>query len=179
MTNPTTAPDDEAARVRGYLVSQANRLDIPDLVAKVRTDSAVLEAAGAAVPANRFNDRPADGEWSAAEVWTHVLQMSENGAASITGIIESGAKPAPARDVISGDTRSGLTSSAEYWQTYIAVREKLYARVLAAKGDEHLDVKINHMTFGDFSWREWLLFMRVHDLDHMRQLQALTQAFAG
>jgi hypothetical protein len=29
------------------------------------------------------------------------------------------------------------------------------------------------------SWREWLLFMRVHDLDHMRQLQAITQHFAG
>ncbi len=182
MTNPATPAanaDDEAARVRGYLVSQANKLSLADLVAKVRTDSAALEAAGAAVPAARFNDRPADGEWSASEVWTHILQMSENGAASITGIIESGAKPAPARDVISGDTRSALTTSAAYWQTYITVREKLYDRVLEATGDEHLDVKISHMTFGDFSWREWLLFMRVHDLDHMRQLQALTQAFAG
>ena len=181
MTSPATPVDDEAARVRGYLISQANKLSLTDLVTKVRTDSAALEAAGAAVPAARFNDRPGEGEWSAAEVWTHVLQMSENGAASITGIIESGAKPAPARDVISGETRSALTNSEAYWQTYIAVREKLYARVLEAKGDEHLDVKISHMTFGDFSWREWLLFMRVHDLDHMRQLQALAlaQAFAG
>jgi len=39
-------------------------------------------------------------------------------------------------------------------------------------------VKMKHPWFGEFSWREWLLFMRVHDLDHARQLQAIAAAFA-
>ncbi|MBK9341723.1 MAG: hypothetical protein IPN07_01475 [Dehalococcoidia bacterium] len=50
--------------------------------------------------------------------------------------------------------------------------------MLQAKGDEHLDVKMTHSWFGEFSWREWFLFMRVHDLDHMRQLQAIAAALS-
>jgi len=42
-----------------------------------------------------------------------------------------------------------------------------------------LQVKITHRQFGPLSWREWLLFMRVHDLDHMRQLQAISRHFAA
>lgn len=173
-----TMPAAESERVRSYLIAQANKLSLPELVEKVRTDSAALEAAGAAVPAGRFNERPAEGEWSAAEVWTHVLQMSDHGASSITGILDSGAIPQRASDVISGETRAGLNDSAAYWRAYLDIREPFYDRVLRASGDEHLGVKMNHPMFGDFTWREWLLFMRVHDLDHMRQLQAIAAAFA-
>lgn len=173
-----TMPAEESARIRSYLIAQAAKLSIPDLVEKVRTDSAALEAAGASVPAARFGQRPADGEWSAAEVWTHVLQMSEHGASSIIGILDEGKLPERARDEISGETRAGLSTSADYWNAYLAIRNPLYARVAKASGDEHLDVKINHPDFGDFSWREWFLFMRVHDLDHMRQLQSIAAAFA-
>lgn len=172
-----TAPVNENERIRGYLIAQANKLSVPDLVAKVRTDCAPLRDAGASVPASRFAERPAEAEWSAAEVWTHVLEMSEHGARSITGILDSGVLPERVRDQISGATR-GFSSSEEYWQAYTAIREPFYERVLKASGDEHLDVKMTHPMFGDFSWREWLLFMRVHDLDHMRQLQAIAGAFA-
>lgn len=168
-----TMPAAESDRIRSYLVAQANKLSIPELVEKVRTDSAALRDAGAAVPAAKFEQRPAEGEWSAAEVWTHVLQMSEHGAAAITGILDEGKAPERARDVISGETRSSLGDSEAYWQAYLAVREPLYERVARASGDEHPELKINHPMFGDFTWREWFLFMRVHDLDHMRQLQQI------
>ena len=173
-----TMPASESDRIRSYIVAQAAKLTIPELVEKVRTDSSALQEAGESVPAARFRERPGEGEWSAAEVWTHVLEMSEHGAAAITGILDTGVRPARARDVISGETRAGLDTSTAYWDAYLAVRNPLYERVTKANGTEHLDVKINHPMFGDFSWREWFLFMRVHDLDHMRQLQALAAAFA-
>jgi hypothetical protein len=172
-----TMPAAESDRIRGYLIAQANKLPIPELVEKVRTDSAALRTAGAAVPARRFKEPPAEGEWSAAEVWTHVLQMSEHGAASITGILDRGAIPERARDVISGEARAGLDDSEAFWKAYLAVREPLYERVARARGDEHPELKMNHPMFGDFTWREWFLFMRVHDLDHMRQLQSIAAAF--
>lgn len=167
----------ESERIRSYLIAQANKLPLPELIAKVRSDCLPLREAGAAVPAPRFTERPAEGEWSAAEVWTHVLEMSEHGARAITGILDSGELPERARDVISGETRAQLLDSEAYWQAYTAVREPLYERLARATGDEHPDVKILHPMFGEFTWREWLLFMRVHDLDHMRQLQAITAAF--
>ena len=78
-----TMPAAESERIRAYLIGQATKLTIPELVEKVRTDLAALKAAGESVPGNQFDARPAEGEWSAAEVWTHVLEMSEHGARSI------------------------------------------------------------------------------------------------
>jgi hypothetical protein len=169
----------EAERVRVYLLTQANKLTIPELVAKVRADTAPLREVAASVPAARFFGRPTPDEWSAAEVFTHILDMNDRGANAIQNILEGGALPSTLNDLMTGGTRDGLATAADYWQAYQLKREALLARVLEAKGDEHLDVKITHSTFGPFSWREWLLFMRVHDLDHMRQLQSLATHFAS
>jgi uncharacterized damage-inducible protein DinB len=171
-----TTADSEAERVRGYLVTQANKLSIPELVDKVRRDTLPLWDAAAAVPLARFTQRPGVEDWSAAEVLTHVLDMTERGATAIETVIAEGRIPPPIRDELRREQRAGLTEAADYRRVWDARREQLYERVLAARGDEHLDVKITHQTFGSFSWREWLLFMRVHDLDHMRQLQSIAGA---
>jgi len=167
----------EAQRIRGYLVTQAARLSIPDLVAKLRRDVLPLRAAAGRVPADRFDERPADGEWSAAEVFTHVLEMTEFGDAAICAIITDGRAPGRVRDVVSGRVAAGLSTSEDYWRTFETLRESFYTRVLQARGDEHLDVTIPHPTFGPLNWREWMLFMRVHDLDHMRRIEALADRF--
>ena len=174
-----TMPVEEAERVRSYLLSQANRLSVPDLVDKVRTDTQPLRDAAAAVSPDRFQDRPGPDDWSAAEVIAHVLDMNEAGAAAIAGILDTGERPAPIADEMQHVVRRDVHNADDFWRLYAPRREQLYARVLQAKGDEHLDVKITHRDFGELSWREWLLFMRVHDLDHMHQLQALAQHFAG
>ena len=174
-----TTPDDESQRIRSYLVTQAQKLTIPELVAKVRNDTTPLREAAVAVPAGRFSERPGPDDWSAAEVCTHVLAMNEQGASAIEGILDRGALPPRITDQMAKGARPGLQRAAEYWEAFTARRERLYERVLRASGDEHLDVKIGHPMFGPFSWREWLLFMRVHDLDHTRQLQAIARHFAG
>lgn len=138
-----------------------------------------LRDVAATIPSPRFAERPAPSEWSAAEVFTHILDMNERGAAAIEGILDHGQMPAALRDDVTGETRPGLHDADDYWRTFQAVREPLLDRVLSARGDEHLEVKITHSWFGDFTWREWLLFMRVHDLDHMRQLQSISAHFAG
>jgi len=171
------APTDEDLHVRSYLLAQANKLGIPELVTKVREDTASLHAVGAAVPGAHFSERPAPEEWSAAEVYTHIIQVNERGARAIEGILDHGTIPGPISDTVSGETRTDLVTAEDYWRVYHARRELLLARVLRASGDEHLDIKIIHRQFGALSWREWVLFMRVHDLDHMRQLEAITRHF--
>src|SRR5581483_5959748 len=131
-----TTPASEAERIRGYLISQANKLSIPDLVAKVRTDSAALQDAAAAVPPERFDQRPGTDDWSAAEVFTHVLDMTENGARAIEGIIATGAAPPRIRDEMRHEQRGDLRTAADYWQVFEARRNQLYERVLGARGDE-------------------------------------------
>lgn len=174
-----TTQQAENERVRGYLISQANKLGIPQLVEKVRHDTLPLREAAAAVPPDRFFARPSLDDWSAAEVLTHILEMNERGARAIEGILDHGTLPPPINDEMSGATRDGLRNAEAYWGVYQSRREELLQRALRATGDEYPEVTITHNQFGALSWREWLLFMRVHDLDHMRQLQALTQHFAG
>jgi len=169
----------ESERVRSYIIAQANKLSLPELVAKVRADTASIPEAAAAVPAAKFFERPGPEDWSGAEVFTHILDMNDIGAASIGGILDGGAVPSTVRDLMTAGTREGLTTPEAYWQAYLETREPLLARVLEARGDEHLDVTITHPMFGPFTWREWLLFMRVHDLDHMRQFQSIGAHFAS
>ncbi len=169
----------EDQRIRSYLTSQAHKLSIPELVEKVRRDVLPLQEAAANVPPDRFYERPGAGDWSAAEVLTHILEMNDQGARAIAGILDRGTLPPPVDDVMTGETRAGMRTAADFWRIYLDRREQILTRVAQAAGDEHPEVKITHRQFGALSWREWLLFMRVHDLDHMRQLQAIAQHFAG
>lgn len=173
------AQPSESERVRSYIIAQANKLTLPELVAKVRADTRPLREAAAAVRPEKFFERPTSEDWSAAEVFTHILDMNDVGATSIEGILDGGAVPSTVSDLVTGGTRKSLETAEQYWASYEATRERLLGRVLEARGDEHLDVTITHPTFGPFTWREWLLFMRVHDLDHLRQLQAVGAQFNG
>ena len=42
-----------------------------------------------------------------------------------------------------------------------------------------VDVVWDHPFFGPLNWREWLLFLRVHDLDHARQVASINEALAA
>jgi uncharacterized damage-inducible protein DinB len=166
----------EGERIRSYLQAQAHKLTIPELADKVRRDMEQVREALTAVPADAFSTRPAQGEWSANEVAAHLTSSSAALAEGIRGAIDSGATPAGATDRIepTDEQRSG----EEWWRTLLSDREAILARARQASGDEHLDIKWNHPMFGDLNWREWLLFMRVHDLDHTRQLQSIAAQLA-
>jgi hypothetical protein len=57
-------------------------------------------------------------------------------------------------------------------------REALFERVLRADPTARLDKRIEHGMFGTLNWRETLLFLRLHDLDHARQLEKNAAALA-
>jgi hypothetical protein len=58
-------------------------------------------------------------------------------------------------------------------------RGVLFAKVLAADPAASPDARIEHRMFGPLSWRETLLFTRLHDLDHAGQLQKIATALAA
>ena len=57
-------------------------------------------------------------------------------------------------------------------------RAALFERVRAAEPDSRLEGTVEHPFFGPLNWRQTLLFMRIHDLDHAGQLQAIAAALA-
>lgn len=169
-----TTLSEEQLRVRGYLQAQAAKLSIPDLVEKVRADQEQVRAAAFAVPADRFGECPADGEWSANQVMAHVVDGAVRVDQAIRSVIDQGAIPPRLEDVIRLDVP--LRPAGDWWQDLVAARSRLFERLTGSSGDEHLDVTWQHPFFGPLNWREWLLFLRIHDLDHARQMQAITEA---
>jgi len=169
--------EEEVARVRSYLASQAMRRTPQQLIETLREAHRQLLAAAAAIPDAAFHTTPQEGEWSAADVLAHVRTIAAIDERSICSVIERGEQPPNVDDTLeqapTSATREQLLADIE------ALRERLMAVVSRADPQAHLDIIWGHNEFGNMNWREWLLFARVHMLDHARQLQAISAALAS
>ncbi|HKV02297.1 MAG TPA: DinB family protein [Ktedonobacteraceae bacterium] len=168
--------EEEVARVRSYLASQAMRRTPEQLIEALREAHGQFLEATAAIPDAVFSTPPREGEWSAADVLEHVRAIAAIDERSIPAAIERGERPSDVRDVIEpaqpGATREQVIAEIN------GLRERLIAEVLRADPQAHLDIVWAHSEFGQMNWREWLLFARVHTLDHTRQIQAISAALA-
>ena len=165
--------NDEERRIRGYLQAQGAKLSPADVIDKVRAAMADLRRAALAVPAGRFEERPAPEEWSGHEVMAHVVDAGRHFGDQIVAILD-GQPRAAAREA----ERDVRRSAAEWCAILERERDALFTRVLAADPQARLDETIEHRMFGPLNWRETMLFMRLHDLDHVGQLQKIAAALA-
>ena len=168
--------EEEVARVRSYLASQAMKRTPEQLVTALHDAHRQFLAATAAISDEHFRTLPQEGEWAAADVLTHVCRIAALEEQSIRTMIEQGKQPAPIADSIVQApveaTREALL--AELDQS----REQLFALVLQADSEAHLDTTWAYSDFGPMNWREWLLLARLHELDHVRQMQAIATALS-
>ncbi len=169
----TQAMNEEFARIRGYLQSQGAKLSPEEIIGKVQAAMADLHKAAAAVPTARFADRPAPEEWSANEVMAHVVEAGRHFGGAITRVLD-GQAPGQPRDVAARDTTP--RPLAEWWTLLEQDRTALFARVRSVHPMSRLEATIPHPFFGALNWRETLLFMRLHDLDHAGQMGKLVSA---
>jgi hypothetical protein len=168
---------DEEKRIRSYLEAQGVKLSPAAIIEKVRAAMADLGAAAAAVPAARFTERPAAGEWSANEVLGHVVAAGAYFGEGIVSVLDGSPPPPPMTD--QGAVGAPVRSAGEWSEVLARDREALFARVLRADPLVNLERPIEHGMFGTLNWRETLLFMRLHDLDHARQLEKIAAALTA
>ena len=164
------------ARIRDYLQAQGAKLEPAAIVDKVRAAMADLRKAAAKVPPDRFAERPAPEEWSGNEVLAHVVSAGRFFGGAIVAILDGAAAPSAPRE------RPPVTEtrSAPEWLAALEQdREALFARVARAEPRSRLDATIEHFMFGPLNWREALLFLRLHDLDHAGQLEKIAAALAA
>jgi hypothetical protein len=165
---------EEQQRIRSYLTSQAAKLTPAAIVDKVRQAMADLREAAAAVPAARFSERPAPEEWSGNEVMAHVLAADRYFSGGIVSALDG--LPAPPRAEGRGIEGAPVRPAAAWCDDLERAREATFARALAADPSAHLDRLVEHGMFGMLTWRETLLFHRIHDLDHAGQLRKIAAA---
>jgi len=164
----------EQLRIRSYLQAQAAKLTPTEIAAKVRADSEQLRAAAAAANAVDVTRRPAASEWSVNEVLKHLHEASARVNRSILAAALRGEQPGPIRDSI--EQTSEVRTPGEWVAAIMAEREELFAAIAGLDGTEHLAIRWDHPFFGDLNWREWLLFLRLHDLDHAGQVRGIVEA---
>ncbi len=169
--------NEELARIRSYLMAQGAKLTPTAIVDKVRAAMADLREAALAVPAARFGERPEPGEWSGNEVMAHVLAADRYFGGGIRAALAG--RPAEPRLPRERVEDAPLQTAQAWCAALDAQRETLFADVLAADPAAAADRRIEHPMFGPLSWRETLLFTRLHDLDHAGQLQKIAAALAG
>jgi uncharacterized damage-inducible protein DinB len=166
--------EQEVARVRSYLASQSMKRTPEQTVEALREAHRQFLEATAAVPDAVFRTPPRAGEWAAADVLGHVCTVATLEERAMRAVIERGEKPADISDTLEFAprtvTREGMLATLE------TMREQMIAIVLQADPQAHLDITWSHREFGSMNWREWLLFARVHTLDHARQMQAIASA---
>jgi uncharacterized damage-inducible protein DinB len=167
--------NDEQRRIRGYLVAQAAKLAPREIVEKVEVAMLQLRAAAGAVPPARFDEAPAPGEWSANQVMAHVVESGRHFGGAIVRLLD-GQPPGAPRDAAARDTSPRPLDT--WWALLQQDRGALFERVLRAEPAARLDATVEHPFFGPLNWRETLLFMRLHDLDHAGQLQKIAAALA-
>ena len=164
---------DEQLRIRGYLKAQAAKLTPAEIVEKVKVAMLQLRAAADAVPPARFGDPPAAGEWSANEVMAHVVEAGRHFGGAVLRLLD-GQPPGAPRDAPARDTAPRPLET--WWALLERDRSALFERVLGADPRARLEGAVEHPFFGPLNWREALLFIRLHDLDHAGQLQKVAGA---
>jgi uncharacterized damage-inducible protein DinB len=165
--------NDEQRRIRSYLQAQGAKLTPAELVEKVQGAMRDLRAAAALVPPDRFTQRPGAEDWSGNEVLAHVVAAGRYFGGAIVAL--AAGTPLPAR-AASIDAEGVLPTAEEWLEILDQDRATLFAHVLTADPAGHLDGTVEHPFFGPLNWRETLLFMRLHDLDHAGQLKQIATA---
>lgn len=168
---------DEQLRIRGYLQAQGAKLSPAEVVERVRAAMGQVREAAMAVPGARFGERPGAEEWSANEVMAHVVTAGASFAERIVGVLDGRSPGEAVADVIERGVAE--RTAEQWWSTFAAAREALFARVLRADPAAHPERVIEHGFFGLLSWRETVLFLRIHDLDHAGQLQKIAAALGA
>lgn len=167
---------EEVGRIRSYLASQSLKRTPVQLVETLQEAHRQFVSALATVPEAQSRTLPREGEWSALDVLLHVRMMAAFDISSISTVLERGEQPPDIQDVIISAppevTRARLLAELEQF------REQLFTLVQHADGQKGLAITWSHPEFGAMHWREWMLFARVHTLDHARQLQAIATAIA-
>ncbi len=161
----------ETAELRSYLASQSMRCTPAQLIDTLQRTRRQLSEMLVTLPDNLFLIPLHENEWSAALILAHVCEATALYERDICAVIKQGVRPSPVGPM--NEPHLKTKSRRELLNKLETSCIHLSETVLNAAPDRYLDVTWSHFELGFMHWREWLLFSRVHMLEHVRQLQVV------
>jgi hypothetical protein len=169
----------ELDHVRSYLLFQTQAKTFEELQPLIEEPRAALmaEVEGLSEEQAHFKPAEAAGEetWCIAEVLRHCIHSEEGAALRIRAL----GLGDPARDASLGRVVGRANASVgDLVRDLKASRFALEHAAGSIAGKEKLEPVALHPLFGELNCRAWYLFQRLHDLDHLLQVQQI-KASAG
>ena len=160
-----TIPEGATEVILSYVRRKAAEWTPEQMAQRVEAAVAELEAAARAVPDDLLEVRQEGQEWSPLECIRHVAEVNHGTATRVRGVVSEGVVPDEIPPV--PQTRE------EVLATHAGVIAGAIKAVREGNADPDAEIVWLHPFLGDLNWREWLLTLRVHSLDHARQLEVL------
>ena len=168
-----TTGSDEVERVLSYLTSQGERYTFAEIWVRFAKARLELIDSVSEVDQGQADFRPDAGEWSISEVLNHVVTSSGT-VSEIVDALSRGVTPTPGRidppreetSLDINELRERLTLDSLRWSALVERLPPAPSTVLTAP----------HPFFGELHARAWLLFQRIHDIDHAGQVEKNKQA---
>lgn len=166
---------EEYDRRKAEFISPAWTLSGEEMKAQVEESFRRLAQALASLSDAQAAWKPAEDEWSAAQVGDHIAL----GTGAVSNIIDLLARGQPPTDEdwdpppqFRGDP-ADLAGIRKRLDSLPAAAAALFDRCLQT---DRMDVTAENSVFGQMNWREWYYFLRVHALDHLQQVEKLRSA---
>ena len=166
--------EEEIAQLRSYLTAQALRRTPAQIVEMLQNIYTQFLTGLSHLSRSSSRVSSSDNTWSKAEILEHVCLFMISYQTAICLVLESGERPPDVCNRTAILPHANSRSLEDFFSTLQKCFDRLKTVVLAADPNTHLDITWNHFELGAMNWREWLLFARVHLLDHVRQVQALS-----
>lgn len=161
----------EIAQLRSYLASQSMKKTPTQLIDMLQETNRQFIEALHDLPEKAMFDNTQKDPWSGIQILEHTYLFMKAYESAICTLLEQGKRPADVhnrQDILPGKNAAIQTELLADLEQSIQHLKKAIQQV---DPDAHLDITWNHFELGAMHWREWLLFARVHLLDHVRQLQ--------
>ena len=160
-------PDDVRQTVVSYLTHQGKK-DVSAILQVIERERRRLLDLLAGASEAQAEFAPAPVQWCIREIAEHVV-ASERGVLAVIARL-AGVAPPPEQAPAAG------RSLAELREDLASVRAQLLALVRDIPQDANLDAKHDHLFFGALNWKEWVAFQRVHDGDHIEQIETVQRS---
>ena len=167
--------DDERSRVADYMLGQAEKYTWLELWPRVVAGRLEFLNAVARVTPEQAAWKPAEDDWSIAEVAQHVLDGSRR-TYELVEALSQGRKPNTEAQAIGAVDPERREAQLEWPDLLNALTEDsiTFAGVTRNVPEPpNLERRVAHGFFGPLHGRAWFLFQRVHDQDHARQVAAI------
>ena len=162
-------PDEARQTVISYSAHQGKK-DVSAIVEVIERERRRLVGVLVDLSQEQAEFVPSAGQWSIRDVAEHVV-AAEWGVVDVIARL-AGAAPPPEGPPAVGQSLAALR------QRLSAARAQLLGVVGGLPRDANLGAKHDHPFFGPLNWKEWLAFQRVHDGDHIEQIEAVQRSLS-